>query len=147
MSTSNRETAGLPERQRTIISVLGAVGMLFVLSYVGYLIFEDLAYSVVPGLLSGTGTYFVLDYILAGNLAEMDDGAEQLGGESSAFDRPSAAGIHLGALGFALDMSGIVVFALGMALDANLLIGLAAGVGAVVVNYVVFERMFPHPDA
>lgn len=153
MTTSEDTSAEMGSQQRTVIAAASAVGTLFAIAYVGYLVFEDPVYGAVAGAISGAGTFLLFQYVLAGGLADEseNDGSDDAGhggldAEPTAGGRQTGGGIHGGAAGFALDAGGVVMVAAGFVTEGRLLIGALAAVAVALVGYVVLERTLPRPE-
>ena len=118
-----------PER----LGQLALVAQLPVFAYLGRLVFDDLAFGAVVGLLIGGGTMLHLPELL--RWAAGDDGVRPPGGADT---RCAAAGL-------AVDGAGIVAFAARFAVDATLAVvaGVVAGLGA----YVALQYALPSSDA
>lgn len=142
MSTSESSTTGMEPTQRRLVATGMAFGTALAIAVAGYLAIEAPAVAAVAALLSGGGTYFILNYVLSGSLADdaQTESTAGLGG-----GRQSSGGIHSGAAGFALDLGGVATFALGLALEPETTIALLAGPAAALVAYVVLERVLPQP--
>ena len=114
---------------------LALVAQLPVFAYLGGLVFDDLAFGAVVGLLIGGGTMLHLPELLRWAAAG-DDGVRPPGGADT---RRAAAGL-------AVDGAGIVAFAARFAVDGAALAvvaGVVAGLGA----YVALQYVLSSSDA
>lgn len=136
--TASQSTAEEDQPPLAIVAGGAALTSAVALAVVGYMVFEGPIVGVAAGLLSGTGTFFLLQYILAGNLAEDRDV-----GDRSVSGRQTSGGLHGGAAGFALDASGVTVFALGFVVENQPFLAVLGGLGVAIVGYVVLERVLP----
>lgn len=111
------------------VAVAGAVVSFLALAYVGVLLFDDVAFGVVIGALTGVGSYFLLEYVFRG---VADDGRDDAATDS----------FHRGAVGYAFSASGVVALAAMFVVEnPALAVGVALALAA--TEYAVFSRFLP----
>ncbi|WP_226005101.1 hypothetical protein [Natrinema salinisoli] len=133
-ATSNSSDDG--QLSPDLIAAVAGVVDVPVFAYLGLLLFDDLAFGAVVGVLVGLGTYLFLPAAIAD---DEDRGPD----ETPPVDATHPLrGFHRTAAGLALPPTGILLFAWRLVSDA-LLVGVLATLVVVAVIYVSLAVLLP----
>lgn len=142
MTAGESSTTGMEPKRRQLVATSAAFSTALAIAFAGYIVFEGVPVAAVAGLLSGSGTYFVLQYVLSGTLAESGSAPQSTRPASGS---QTSGGLHSGAAGFALDLGGVTTFALGFVFETQIAIPILGGPAAALAGYVVLEQVLPRP--
>lgn len=130
MSISTDESTQFPP---TVLRAIG-LGEVAVFTVIGYLLFENIGFGLVVGLLSGVGTVWFLAWTTAAN---QEGPVDRQVGTAGLTDR-----IHRGAAGAGLMGAAVVAIAMMFVLE-DVLFAVGIGLGLAIVEYPILSRIFP----
>lgn len=138
--TTSRESGDDPFEDSTLtperIAIVAGAMDVPVFAYLGHVLFEDLLFGALVGVLVGLGTSLFLPFFLH---AEARDGLE---GRDDATGGGRTGGLHRTAAGLALAPAGILLLAWRF-VSADLLVGAAGVLVLVAIEYAVLSRTLP----